>query len=45
MENEEFVPATVRLNPNITSFYDFTLEDVIVEGYRHNGKYSYDTAI
>lgn len=36
---------TVWINPNITSFYDFTIEDVKVKNYKHNGKFKYEIAI
>ncbi|MFJ7982373.1 thymidylate synthase [Lysinibacillus xylanilyticus] len=36
---------TVWINPDVTSFYDFTLEDIKVKDYKHNGKFSYEIAI
>lgn len=36
---------TVWINPNVTSFYDFTIEDVKVKDYKHNGKFKYEIAI
>ena len=30
-----FPAPTVRLNPNVTNFYDFTTDDLIVENYEH----------
>ena len=29
---------TLRLNPDITNFYDFTIDDIELEGYNHMGK-------
>lgn len=36
---------TVWINPDVTSFYDFTIDDVKVENYKHNGKFKYEIAI
>lgn len=33
LSREEYPAPKVTLNPNITNFYDFTPDDVIVEGY------------
>ena len=30
-----FPAPTVRLNPSVTDFYDFTTDDLIVENYEH----------
>lgn len=35
IEREQFPAPKVRLNPEIKSFYDFTVADFIVEDYRH----------
>ena len=32
---ETYPAPTVRLNPEVTDFYDFTTDDLIVEGYQH----------
>ena len=31
----QFPAPTVRLNPEVTNFYDFTTDDLIVENYQH----------
>ena len=31
----QYTAPTVRLNPEVTNFYDFTTDDLIVEGYEH----------
>ncbi|MCF2620741.1 thymidylate synthase [Collinsella tanakaei] len=31
----QYPAPTVRLNPEVTNFYDFTTDDLIVEGYEH----------
>lgn len=36
---------TVWINPNVTSFYDFTMDDIKVENYKHNGSFKYEIAI
>ena len=33
-----YVAPIVRLNPNVKDFYDFTTDDLIIEGYRHGGQ-------
>lgn len=35
IEREQFAAPKVRLNPEITDFYQFTVEDFIVEEYQH----------
>ncbi|MCQ4935599.1 thymidylate synthase [Anaerotignum propionicum] len=35
MQREEYPAPKVRLNPEIKSFYDFTVADFIVEDYQH----------
>lgn len=45
IQNESYEPATIKLNPDVESFYDFTVEDVKVEGYKSHGKYEYEVAI
>jgi thymidylate synthase len=34
IERKQFPAPTVRLNPDIKNFYDFTPDDVIVENYQ-----------
>ncbi|MBK5253577.1 MAG: thymidylate synthase [Peptostreptococcaceae bacterium] len=36
IKREQFDAPTVKLNPNITNFYDFTVEDLIIENYKKN---------
>lgn len=45
MANECYEPATITINPEVTSFYEFTEDDVIIEGYESHGKYEYEVAI
>lgn len=35
----------IWINPEIKSFYDFTTNDIKVNNYTHNGKFSYEIAI
>lgn len=35
LEREQFPAPKVSLNPNITNFYDFTVEDFVVEDYKY----------
>lgn len=36
---------TFELNENITSFYDFTIDDIKVTDYTNNGKFKYEVAV
>lgn len=45
MDNPTHEPATLWINPEITSFYDFTIDDVKVENYKHSGTITYEIAI
>ena len=43
---EEALPAPLlRINPDVTDFYDFKAEDIILEGYEHLGKLSMTVAV
>lgn len=42
---EDMEPATVTINPALTSFYDFVEEDVVVENYTIDRTYKYEVAI
>lgn len=43
---EEALPAPLlRINPDVTDFYDFKVEDIILEGYEHLGKLSMTVAV
>ena len=43
---EEALPAPIlRINPDVTDFYDFKAEDIILEGYEHLGKLSMTVAV
>ena len=35
----------LRINPDVTDFYDFKAEDIILEGYEHLGKLSMTVAV
>ena len=40
------LPAPIlRINPDVTDFYDFKAEDIILEGYEHLGKLSMTVAV
>lgn len=36
IERPQYVAANFKLNPEITNFYDFTVDDVIIENYEKN---------
>lgn len=36
LDRPQFPAPTVRLNPDIKNFYDFTVQDIIVENYQKN---------
>lgn len=38
-------PPTIWINPEVKSFYDFTVNDIKVQDYKHNGTFSYEIAI
>ena len=43
---EEALPAPIlRINPDVTDFYDFKAEDIVLEGYEHLGKLSMTVAV
>ena len=43
---EEALPAPIlRINPDVTDFYDFKAEDIILDGYEHLGKLSMTVAV
>ena len=35
----------LKLNPNITNFYDFTIDDIILENYQHMGKLQMEVSV
>lgn len=45
IEGETHELPTVWINPDVKSFYDFTLDDIKVTDYKHNGSFSYEIAI
>lgn len=45
IQGETHELPTVWINPEIKSFYDFTVDDIKVENYKHNGSFSYEIAI
>lgn len=36
---------TVQINPDVKSFFDFTLDDIEITGYEHSGSIKYEIAI
>ena len=34
----EYPAPIVRLNPEVKNFYDFTVDDIIIEGYQHGAQ-------
>ena len=44
-KNEALAAPILRINPAVTSFYDFTPEDITLEGYEHLGKLSMTVAV
>lgn len=45
IKGEHHELPTVWINPEVKSFFDFTLDDIKVEDYKHNGTFSYEIAI
>ena len=45
IQGEVHEAPTVWINPDVKSFYDFTLDDIKVENYKHNGSFQYEIAI
>ena len=45
IEGEVHELPTIWINPEVKSFYDFTLDDIKVVDYTHNGTFSYEIAI
>lgn len=45
MNREIFVPPTLKINPNITSFYDFTIDDFELVDYQHGEKKYFEVSI
>ena len=35
LDREEYPAPVVKLNPNVTNFYDFTTKDLIIENYKY----------
>lgn len=42
---ETFESPEIWINPEITSFYDFTAEDILIIGYEHGAKVSLEIAL
>jgi thymidylate synthase len=40
-----FDAPTLVLNPAVTNFYDFSIEDIKLEGYQHHGKLEMEVAV
>lgn len=45
IKNEPKELPTLWINPEIVSFYDFTLDDIKVQNYESHGSYSFEIAI
>ena len=45
IKGELHEPPTIWINPEVKSFYDFTMNDIKVQDYKHNGRFSYEIAI
>lgn len=45
VENEMYEAPIVKINPNVKSFYDFTLDDIEIVDYQHSGSIKYEVAI
>ena len=45
IQGEVHEAPTVWINPDVKSFYDFTVDDIKVENYNHNGSFRYEIAI
>ena len=45
IKGETHEPPTLWINPDVKSFYDFTLDDIRVDNYKHNGTFRYEIAI
>lgn len=45
LKREEYPAPTVRLNPEVKNFYDFTVNDLIVEDYKYGEQVSFPVAI
>lgn len=44
MVGEPFLTPELKINPNLKNFYDFQIEDIIVEGYQFDKEYDYEVA-
>ena len=44
-KHEALEAPVLRLNPDIKNFYEFTPEDITLEGYEHLGKLSMTVAV
>lgn len=40
-----YEPPTLKINPDVTNFYDFTIDDFELIEYRHGKKRKYEVAI
>jgi thymidylate synthase len=45
LNNEPLNAPKLWINPSITNFYDFTIDDFKLTDYNHHGKYNYEVAI
>lgn len=44
-KNDAYPAPTLRINPAITDFYDFTCEDIELIGYKHHGKIEMEVSV
>jgi thymidylate synthase len=45
LKQDEHEAPTLWLNPEVKSFYDFTMDDIVLENYQHGPKINFEVAI
>lgn len=45
LAQEEYDAPTLWLNPEVKSFYNFTMDDIVLQDYQHGPKLSFEVAI